>query len=132
MVPLAASAGSVTYEYDEAGRLKRATFDGTTQVSYGLDAAGNRTALTTTATPAGTLQFTSGSFTHGENQGSATITVSRTGGTTGAASISYAAAAGGSATSGADYTLTPGTLNWANGDGANKSFSVTIVNDFGL
>ncbi len=61
LAPALAAAATVTYEYDEAGRLKRATFDGTTQITYLLDAAGNRTALTTTA-PSGALQFTSGSF----------------------------------------------------------------------
>src|SRR5689334_18817821 len=38
----------VTYEYDSAGRLRKATYDDTTAVSYTLDAPGNRTTVATT------------------------------------------------------------------------------------
>ena len=143
LAPALVAAATVTYEYDEAGRLKRATFDGTTQITYALDAAGNRTALTTNA-PSGALQFTSGSFSQTESQSanSATITVSRTGGTQGAASVRYETwepgdatdqcsqpVASGTATAGVDYTNTSGTLSWASGDAANKSFQVPLLVD---
>jgi hypothetical protein len=57
-----------------------------------------------------------------------TIQVSRTGGSSGAVGVSYATA-GGTATSGADFTAANGTLDWADGDGATKSFTVPITND---
>ena len=87
-----------------------------------------------TATP-GTLQFSAPTYSVGEAGPTATITVTRTGGTDGAVSVDYASVAGGTATGGAscagsvDYVNAVGTLNWANGDGANKTFSVTICDD---
>jgi hypothetical protein len=83
----------------------------------------------------GTVQFSSPTYTVGESGGTATITVNRTGGSDGAVSVGYATAAGGTATGGAscgagvDYVNTSGTLNWANGDAAPKTFNVTICND---
>jgi hypothetical protein len=58
-------------------------------------------------------------------------TVSRTGGTSGAVSISCAAStqAGNTATAGADYTAVSATLNWADGDAANKSCTVPVADD---
>src|SRR5204862_114477 len=48
----------------------------------------------------------------------------------GAVSVNFADAGGGTATAaGTDYTLVGGTLNWAAGDGASKTFTMTIVND---
>jgi len=73
------------------------------------------------------LQFSSATFS-GNEGGSATITVTRTGGSTGAVSVQYATS-NGSAISGQDYTATSGTLNWADGDSANKTFTVAITND---
>jgi subtilisin family serine protease len=78
--------------------------------------------------PNGTLQFTAASLSVAENGGSATITVSRTLGSVGAVSVSYATA-NGTATAGSDYTASSGTLNWANGDSASKSFTVPILDD---
>lgn len=83
----------------------------------------------------GSLQFSASSYTVSEGVGTATITVTRTGGSDGAVSVSYATVVGGSATGGAtcgagvDFVNTGGTLNWSNGDGASKTFSVTICDD---
>ncbi|NTV73035.1 MAG: hypothetical protein HGA66_02375, partial [Holophaga sp.] len=52
---------------------------------------------------------------------------SRTGGTYGAASVSYSTSDG-TATAGSDYTTISGTLNWTNGDAADKFFDVLIIN----
>jgi fibronectin type 3 domain-containing protein len=41
------NANSVTYTYDEVGRLKSAIYDTGTTIAYGLDAAGNRTLVST-------------------------------------------------------------------------------------
>jgi hypothetical protein len=69
-----------------------------------------------------------------ENAGTATITVNRTSGTSGAVSVDFATVAGGTATGGAactsgvDYINTNGTLNFASGD-TSKTFPITICND---
>jgi len=76
----------------------------------------------------GTLQFSSSAYSVNENGGTVTITVTRTGGSVGAASVNYATS-NGTATAGSDYTSTSGTLNWADGDSADKTFNVSITND---
>jgi hypothetical protein len=78
--------------------------------------------------PNGTLQFQAGSLSVAENGGSVSVVVSRTLGSLGAVSISYATA-NGTATAGSDYTSASGTLNWADGDAASKSFTVPILDD---
>jgi len=62
-----------------------------------------------------------------EGNGSAAITVSRTAGTAGSASVSYATA-NGTATAGGDYTSTSGTLNFVDGE-ASKTITVPIADD---
>ena len=81
------------------------------------------------AAPAGTIAFSTSAYSINESGGQATITVKRTNGSFGAVSIQYATAAGGTATVGSDYTLTNGTLNWADGDTSDKTFTVTITDD---
>jgi Calx-beta domain len=79
------------------------------------------------AASAGTVQFSAATYSVNENAGTATITVTRSGGSAGPASVNYTTSNG---TAGAsDYTATAGTLNWADGDSASKSFSVPITND---
>ncbi|MEW6419423.1 MAG: Calx-beta domain-containing protein, partial [Nitrospirota bacterium] len=78
--------------------------------------------------PAGTLQFSSATYSVNENGGSAVITVTRTGGSNGAVSVNYATA-NGTAIAGSDYTSASNTLSWANGDTSNKTFTVSIMND---
>ncbi len=76
----------------------------------------------------GTVQLGTSSYQVDEAAGTVTISVTRTGGSSGAASVNYATS-NGSAIQPDDYTLTSGTLNWADGDAASKTFSITIVND---
>lgn len=78
---------------------------------------------------AGTLQFSSPTYSVNESGGTATITVTRAGGATGAVTVNYATADGTAAQPG-DYTSASGTLSWANGDTSPKTFAVTINNDF--
>ncbi len=80
------------------------------------------------ATQAGVLQFESGNFSVGENDGAATITVVRTGGTEGNVSLNYATS-NGTATAGSDYTTASGTLNWSSGDDSKKRFTIPISDD---
>lgn len=75
----------------------------------------------------GALELSASSYSVPQSTGSVTIAVNRTGGSTGAVAVSYATADG-TATAGTDYTATSGTLQWASGDSAAKTFSVPISN----
>ncbi len=78
--------------------------------------------------PAGTLQFSLPTYETAEGAAAVTITVTRTGGSSGAASVQYFTGPG-SATAGADYQAVNGTLTWAAGDATPKTFTVPIVDD---
>ena len=86
--------------------------------------------LRTAVSAAGTLSFAAVSYSVAENVGGGTVTltVSRTGGSTGAVGCSYATSSG-SATSGSDFTAASGTLSWANAESGGKTFTVTISPD---
>ena len=58
----------------------------------------------------------------------ATITATRTGGSDGAVGVDYATADG-TALAGSDYSAASGTLSWADGDSADKTFTVSITDD---
>jgi hypothetical protein len=75
----------------------------------------------------GTLQLSSAGYSVNENQGTATVTVTRSGGSDGAVSVHYATADG-TATAGSDYTATSGTLTFAAGE-TSKTFTVPILDD---
>jgi hypothetical protein len=74
------------------------------------------------------VQLSSATYSVNENGGTVTITATRSGGSYGAASVNYATA-NGTATAGSDYTAKSGTLNWSDGDAANKTFTVTILDN---
>lgn len=76
----------------------------------------------------GTLALSSDAYATSEGAGFVTITVNRTGGSDGAVSVNYLTTSG-TATAGADFTTASGTLNWADGDAAPKSFNVPIADD---
>ena len=85
------------------------------------------------ATP-GTLQFSSATYSVTEAAMTATITVTRAGGSSGAISVDYmtsdGTAMGGAACGGTtDYINASGTLLWANNDIASKTFTVTVCLD---
>lgn len=75
----------------------------------------------------GVLALVSGTYNTTETSGSVTLSVMRTLGSDGVVSVNYATA-NGSAVSGHDYTATSGVLSWANGDTANKTITVPILN----
>ncbi len=75
----------------------------------------------------GSVQFTAATVEVNESEGAATLTISRTGGTAGAVSVDYATTPG--TAGGSDFTAANGTLNWADGDGDDKSFTVTLNDD---
>jgi len=88
-------------------------------------------AVIETPFPAGVLQFSSAAYSQAEGDsgaGAATITVTRSSGSTGAVSVDYAASDG-SATAGSDYAAASGTLTWADGDMTSKTFTVTLHGD---
>lgn len=77
---------------------------------------------------AGSLQFSSATYSTAEGQGFVTVTVTRTGGSTGAVGVTFATG-NGTATQPGDYATATGTLSWADGDAASKTFTVAIVDD---
>ncbi|MCH9649065.1 MAG: hypothetical protein K0U98_12575 [Deltaproteobacteria bacterium] len=78
---------------------------------------------------AGRLSFASTLFSVNEASGSATITFRREGSTVGAVMVGFTTAAGGSASPGDDYQPTLTTVSWGNGDGADKTATVSIFDD---
>jgi CSLREA domain-containing protein len=78
---------------------------------------------------AGIISFSGAAYSISEGSGVATITVTRTGGSGGAVSVQYATTSGGTATANDDYAPVSGTLNWGDGDGVNKTFTIPITDD---
>src|SRR5215211_4615804 len=90
-----------------------------------LGAPATATITITDDDPPGAIDFKSLHYDVDETAGQATVTVERVGGVGGAVSIDYQTSDG-SATAGADYTTTGGTLTWAAGDSADKTFPVPV------
>jgi hypothetical protein len=97
------------------------------QPPTGAALGSRKTATITIADNDQGLQFGAPAYTVAEAVPRAVITVKRIGGTAGTVSVDYAAT-GGSATSGADYTLAPGRLTFGPGQ-VLKTFALTIRND---
>lgn len=89
---------------------------------------GTGTIINDDAAKSGALEFSSASYNVTENGGSTLITVKRTGGSSGAVSAQYSTIAG-SATDGSDYAANSGSLNWADGDATDKTFTVSVIDD---
>lgn len=81
----------------------------------------------------GTLQLTAAALPTSETAGVRVVTVTRTNGSAGAVTVNYATSDGPVGPTGAvapdDYATTNGTLSWASGDAASKSFNIAIVDD---
>ena len=75
----------------------------------------------------GTVQFDSATFAVAEGVATATVTVTRTLGSAGAATVNYATSDG-TAKAGEDYTPASGTLSFAAGE-TTRTFTVTILDD---
>ena len=89
--------------------------------------AGSNPSPSDIAFSGGQLEFSASAYSAFEDQGILTITVNRTGDTSGPASVTYATAANGTAVAGTDYaTISGGTLSWADGE-TTKTFQVTIL-----
>ena len=113
----------VTYETDETISL---TLSNVTGASLGNSNA----TLTITDNDAvtGTLALNSSTYSVNENGGTVTITISRTGGSDGIASIDFTTV-NDTATAIDDFTSTSGTLIWSNADSSDKTFNIPITND---
>ena len=98
-------------------------------VADGKVFAGGSNSVSVFGLLAGTFSFSAAAYSVAEANTSATLTVNRTGGTNGAAQVSYATVAGGTATNGVNYTGVAGALNWTNGESGAKTFTVPILND---
>jgi hypothetical protein len=82
----------------------------------------------------GSLQFSANNYSVSESVASATITVTRTGGFSGPASVNFATAngtavGGPTCAPGVDFINASGTLNWTDGDSADESISISICSD---
>ena len=83
--------------------------------------------VTITDVEAGTVQLDSATYSVAESAGTLTVTVDRINGSDGAVSVDYATT-NGSATAGADYSASAGTLSFADGQ-TSASFNVPILDD---
>ncbi len=81
-----------------------------------------------TELPAPVLQFSTGAAAVNETDGTVTLTVNRTGDTSGATTVHFATADG-TATAGNDYETTSGDLTFAAGE-ASKTVTVRLTDDF--
>jgi hypothetical protein len=78
------------------------------------------------ATPQpGTLQFSAAAYTAADTSGNATINVTRTGGSNGTVTVSFATSDG-TGKAGTDYTTTTQTVSFAAGDTTAKTVSVPV------
>lgn len=75
----------------------------------------------------GSLAFGAESYSVDENAATLTLTLTRTGGSSGEVSVDYSTADG-TATAGDDYAAASGTLNLADGE-VSRSFTLTILDD---
>ncbi len=108
-------------------RLANGTKFAVPTVADGKVFVGNSNSVSVFGLLAGTFAFSSPAYSVSEANTNATITVNRLGGTNGAVQLSYATAAGGTASDGADYTGVSGVLNWTNGETGAKTFTVPIL-----
>ncbi|MBI2440846.1 MAG: right-handed parallel beta-helix repeat-containing protein [Lentisphaerae bacterium] len=114
---------------DETDETFTATLNNATGAGLGSLNLASVTIVDNDATPEpGTIQFGASSYSVRENGGTVTLTVTRTGGHDGPATVAYATAAG-TALAGQDYTSQSGTLSWPDGDSSSKTITVPITDD---
>ncbi|HEY0802275.1 MAG TPA: cellulase family glycosylhydrolase, partial [Steroidobacteraceae bacterium] len=75
----------------------------------------------------GTVGLAASSYTVAQAVGTLAVSVNRSGGSSGAATVHYATSDG-TATGGVNYTPASGTLSWSSGDASAKNFSIAIAN----
>jgi len=77
---------------------------------------------------AGQISFTSTNFSTNETSGTALVTVSRLGGSSGTIKVTLIAS-GGSAVNGVDYTASTNTLTWNNKIATNMTVAIPVFHD---
>lgn len=140
------------------GGIARVNLDGTLDPSFKVGSGANPGNVATALTLANGNLFVGGSFTNFrgavrnyaaqlvgnahvgavgfaparvtavENSGTLTLTLRRYGPTTEAISLDYATESD-SATAGEDFIAASGTVSWSAGDSADKTISITLIND---
>ncbi len=93
----------------------------------GATLGAQKTALLTIRDAQRGLQFSASNYTVNESQATATITVARSGPTTGSATVGYSTSDG-TAVGGTHYTPTSGVLTFASG-ATSKTFAVKVLPD---
>jgi len=78
--------------------------------------------------PSGSMQFAQSVMSTFKYAAYATLSVTRTGGSTGPVSVNFATS-NGSAIAGTDYTAISGALTWADGDTTAKTINVPLLNN---
>ena len=119
----------VDYSVPEADESFTLTLSNATAgASLGAVSTATVTIIDDDPLPAGSVQFSTGTYSVAENGASVLVTVTRTGGSAGAVSVDYATG-NGTALAGSDYSTRSGTLIFADGVTASQTFSVPILND---
>ena len=78
--------------------------------------------------PPGTMQHAAATANVLKNASSASLTITRTGGSTGPVSVQYASG-NGTALAGTDYTAVSGTVQWLDGDTVPKTITIPLLNN---
>lgn len=108
-------------------RFKDAYIDGNPQPSSARSRASSSAGAASSIPAAGAFRFTSSSASVSETYGSLTVTVIRSGGDKGEATVRYATKEG-TADAGSDFTETSGTLRFGDGE-SSKTFKISITDD---
>jgi hypothetical protein len=107
---------TATYTPDTASSGKYASATGTESVT-----------VTSASSTTPTLAFSASIYYVSQSAGSVTLTVNRTGDSSGEVSVNYTSG-GNTAVQGTDYTVANGALTWAAGDTTPKTITVPISN----
>ncbi len=110
------ASGAPDHDRDNAGRPFDGDQNGTAQVDRGAYEAGSA------------LRLTSSTWTVAEGGATLNVTVERVGSPAGQVTVQFATA-NGSATAGSDYTALSQTLTWTDGDAAQKTIAIPILED---
>jgi hypothetical protein len=118
--------GSYSYSCNPANYT--ATVETVTVTNTSAANGGSRTASVVNSDTPGTIKLSSANYSVAEDGVSATITATRTNGSSGAVGVSYATS-NGTANAGPDYTAVASTLAWADGEAGNKTFNIPVFDD---
>lgn len=122
----AAADVTITYTYDTLGRLISSAETGNASTTYIYDAADNRTSTTVSGASA-TAQISIAPISANEGN-DLVFAVTRAGDTTRAQSVDFETSDG-TATAGADYTATSGTIIFEAGE-TDKTITVATTDDY--